>query len=131
MTSNLLTTTPPRIAPDRGADPRGRGSKTRGGGAVREDVPVAIAGESRVKYLIFQVEFQSVFVFVLLFCLDKGTLRLLALNAQDMVLEAGRWTQSLMPSTSMFRTTKSIITVVSLTFIVPHRYFLRLGAILL
>jgi len=40
---NHLSTMPPRIAPDRGAGPRGKGPNTRGGGAAREDIPVAIA----------------------------------------------------------------------------------------
>ena len=43
---------PPRIAPGRGEGPKRGGPKTRGSGAARGGVPVAIAGESLVKYLI-------------------------------------------------------------------------------
>lgn len=45
---------PPRLAPGRGAGPRG-GGPTRGGGAARGGVPVAIAGESYLasKYWMF------------------------------------------------------------------------------
>ena len=45
---------PPRIAPDRGKGPRG-GPNTRGRGAARGGVPVAIEGESYLASKYFRV----------------------------------------------------------------------------
>lgn len=56
-----LTTIPPRIAPGRGAGPRKGGPNTRGTGVGRGGVPVATAGESRIEYSIFKVEFNPAF----------------------------------------------------------------------
>lgn len=113
-----LTTIPPRIAPGRGEGPRRGGPKTRGIGAARGGVPVATAGESRIKYTIFKLNLN---LFSLsFFCLDKATtLRLLVSSAQDMVLEAGRWTLPSMPLIYAFQIALSIIMMVS-TCVVPH-----------
>ena len=56
-----LTTIPPRIALGRGAGPRKGGPNTRGTGVGRGGVPVATAGESRIEYSIFKVEFNPTF----------------------------------------------------------------------
>jgi len=109
-----LSTIPPRIAPGRGAGPRRGGPNTRDTGAARGGVPVATAGESQIEYSIFKLNL------IVLFCLDKAiTLRLWVSSAQDMVLQAGRWTPPLMPLIYVFQIALSIIMMVS-TCVIPH-----------